>query len=238
MKTKLFILANLCAIFLFSQPALASDIYLEYTMTTSGSKPILSKMYGKNGDLRTETNMIIAGRQMSTTLLMLKNRPGVTLVFNSMNRTYTEAKMSNNDGENIDIKVLGNEKIGNYNCSHVRMTAEGKSWDAWYSKELPTFDFPMMGNNANTKKVLSQLKSKGISGMPVKVIVFKPGTQTPTLTMLLTKHETKTLSPALFTIPAGYKKSSIDFDANKIKNMTTQQKKEMMEKLMKEQLKH
>jgi len=238
MKTKLFIITSLCAFFLLSNRAFALDVYLEYTMTTSGSKPITSKMYGKNGDLRTETNMIIAGRQMSTTLLMLKNRPGVTLVFNSMNKTYTEAKMSNNAGGNIDITVLGNEKIGNYNCSHVRMTAEGKSWDAWYTKELPTFDFPMMGNNANTKKVLAQLKSKGISGMPVKVVMYKPGTKTPTLTMLLTKHEAKDLSPSLFTIPAGYKKSSVDFDANKLKNMTTQQKREMMEKLMKEQMKH
>jgi hypothetical protein len=238
MRTKLFTLASLCAVLLFSSPAIASDIYLEYTMTSSGSKPIISKMYGKNGDLRTETNMIIAGRQMSTTLLMLKNRPGITLVFNSMNKTYTEAKMNNNAEGNIGITVLGNEKIGNYNCSHVRMTAEGKSWDAWYSKELPTFDFPMMGNNANTRKVLAELKSKGISGMPVKVVMYKPGTKTPTLTMLLTKHEEKNLSPSLFTIPAGYKKSSVDFDANKIKNMTTQQKREMMEKLMKAQMKH
>ncbi len=115
MKTKLFIITSLCAIFLLSNRAFALDVYLEYTMTTSGSKPITSKMYGKNGDLRTETNMIIAGRQMSTTLLMLKNRPGVTLVFNLMNKTYTEAKMSNNAGGNIDITVLGNEKIGNYN---------------------------------------------------------------------------------------------------------------------------
>lgn len=237
MKPSILFLANLFFLIIFSSAVFAGDIYAEYKMTGMTNKPVISKMYSKNGDLRTDVTMDIGGSLMQTTTLMLKSKPNVTLVFNSMNKTYTETKSSANAIiKNFDIKVLGNEKVGNYNCTHVRMSANGKSWDMWYSKDLPAVNFPLTSSDAaSSQKMLAQLKSKGITGMPVKVAFLKPNSTTAAVTMLLTKFEQKTLNAALFTIPAGYTKNSVSFDAEKMKSMTPQQKKEMIMKMMKEQ---
>lgn len=239
MKTSILFLANLLVLSFFANTAFAGDIYAEYKMTGMGNKPILTKMYSKNGDLRTEANIDMGGQKMTTTSLMLKSKPNVTLVFNSLNKTYTEVKNTSNATiKDFDIKVIGNEKVGNYNCTHVKMSSNGQSWDMWYTKDLPAISFPMSGQDAvATKKMIEQLKSKGITGMPVKIAFVKSGTTTATMTMLLSKFEQKTLDASLFKIPAGYTKSSVSFDAEKMKTMTAEQKKEMIMKMMKEQMK-
>lgn len=239
MKTSILLLATLFCFAIFANAAFAGDIYAEYKMTGVGGKPIITKMYSKNGDLRTEANIDMGGQKMTTTTLMLKSKPNVTLVFNSMSKNYTEAKITSNTAvKDFDIKVIGTEKIGNYNCNHVKMSANGQSWDMWYAKDLPTISFPISGQNAAaTQKMMAQLKNKGITGMPVKMTFVKPGTKTAAMTMLLTKFEQKTLNASLFTIPTGYKKNSVSFDAEKMKNMTPQQRKEIIMKMMKEQTK-
>lgn len=239
MKTSILFLANLLLLSFFANTAFATDIYAEYKMTGMGSKPILTKMYSKNGDLRTEANIDMGGQKMTTTTLMLKSKPNVTLVFNSLNKTYTETKnISNTIAKDFVIKIIGTEKIGNYNCTHVKMSSNGQSWDIWYAKDLPAISFPLSGQDAvATQKMIAQLKSKGITGMPVKLTFAKPGTKTTAVTMLLSKFEQKTLDAALFTIPAGYKKNTTSFDAEKMKSMTAEQKKEMIMKMMKEQMK-
>jgi hypothetical protein len=237
MKFSLLFLTNLLFLFIFAPAAHSTDIYAEYQMTGISSTPIISKMYGKNGNMRTETNMNVGGRQMSTTTLMLKSNPNVAYVFNSLTKTYTEAKINPKATvKEVSIKVLGTEKVGNYNCTHVKMTSDGKSWDAWFTKELPSFSFPISGNNElGSQKVMNELKSKGITGMMVKVVFLTPGAKTKGITMQLVKYETKPLNADLFTLPAGYKKSSVTIDPEKMKNMTLEQKKELMMKMMKEQ---
>lgn len=239
MKTSILFLTNLLFLSFFANTTFAGDIYAEYKMTGVGLKPITTKMYGKNGDLRTEANIDFAGQKMTTTTLMLKSKPNVTLVFNSMSKTYTETKTASGAAvKNFDIKVIGAEKVGNYNCTHVKMSSNGQSWDMWYTNDLPAINFPLSGQDAAaTQKMIAQLKSKGISGMPVKITFAKPGSTTGAVTMLLSKFEQKNLDASLFTIPAGYKKNSANFDAEKMKTMTSQQKKEMIMKMMKEQMK-
>jgi len=239
MKTSLFFLTNLFFLFIFVPAANSADIYAEYQMTGITGTPVISKMYGKNGNIRTETNMNMGGRQMSTTTLMLKSNPNVAYVFNSLTKTYNEAKINPKAiVKDVTIKVLGSEKVGNYNCTHVKMTSDGKSWDAWFTKELPSFNFPISGNSEwGSQKVMNELKSKGITGMMVKVVFLTPGAKTKSITMQLVKYETKTLNASLFTLPAGYKKSSVTLDPEKMKNMTSEQKKELMMKMMKEQMK-
>ncbi|RZL62330.1 MAG: DUF4412 domain-containing protein, partial [Pedobacter sp.] len=125
-----------------------------------------------------------------------------------------------------------------YNCTHVKMSSNGQSWDIWFAKDLPAISFPLSGQDAAaTQKMIAQLKSKGITGMPAKMTFVKPGTKTATMTMLLSKFEQKKLDASLFKIPAGYKKSAVSFDAEKMKTMTAEQKKEMIMKMMKEQMK-
>lgn len=238
MKASILFLANLFCFAIFANTTFAGDIFAEYQMTGVGKKPFISKIYSKNGDLRTEVNMELGAKKIVTSTLMLKSKPNVALVFNPMNKTYTEVKnTSTTTIKDFDIKVIGTEKVGNYNCTHVKMNLNGQSWDMWYAKDLPTFSFPVSGQNAaSTQKMIAQLKSKGITGMPVKMIYVKPGNTTAFMTLILTKFEQKTLSSSLFTIPAGYKKGSTSLDTEKMKTMTPQQKKEMIMKMMKEHM--
>ncbi|TCC94282.1 DUF4412 domain-containing protein [Pedobacter frigiditerrae] len=241
MKTSLLFLTNLFFLFIFSSSANSADIYAEYQITGTNSTPMISKMYGKNGNVRTETIMNVGGRPMNTTTLILKSNPNVAYVYNSLTTTYTEAKINSKASiKDISIKVLGNEKVGNYNCTHVKMTSDGKTWDAWFTKELPSFNFPISGNNElGSQKVMNELKSKGITGMMAKAVFLTPGGKSKAFTMQLVKYETKTLNASLFTLPSGYKKSSVTLDPEKMKNMTREQKKELMMKMIKEQqLKH
>lgn len=240
MKAPLFFLTSLFFLLVFSSTASSADIYAEYQMTGVIGTPIISKMYGKNGNMRTETNMTVGGRQMTTTTLMLKSNSNVVYGFNSLTKTYTEAKINSKASiKDVTIKILGNEKVGNYNCTHVKMTSNGKSWDAWFAKELPSFNFPISGNSElGNQKLMNELKSKGISGMMVKVVFLTPGAKSKAITMQLVKYETKMLNASLFTLPAGYKKSSVTFDPEKMKNMTLEQKREMMMKMMKERSNH
>lgn len=240
MKISTSFLASLFFVLIFSNTVIAADFYAEYEITGLGVKNVINKIYSKNGNVRTDVNMNIAGQQITNISLMLKSNPGVIIIFNSMNNTYTESKTTKDVAiKDFTIKVMGTEKIGKYNCNHVRMTSDGKSWDAWYTKDLPSINFPVSGNNTmSNEKFITELKSKGISGMPVKIVFYKPGTSTPGITMLLNRYEPKAINSALFAIPAGYKKSAVNFDANKMKNMTNEQKKEMMMKMMKEQMKH
>ncbi|WP_231460358.1 MULTISPECIES: DUF4412 domain-containing protein [unclassified Pedobacter] len=238
MKKSLLFLSVLFVSIVISNAAIAADVYAEYEITGMTPSPVISKMYSKNGNIRTEVNMKMAGSQINTTTLMLKSNPGVTMVFNSMTKTYTETKSGKNAAvKNFTVKVIGNEKIGKYNCNHVRMTSDGKSWDVWYSKDLPPINFPVNGSNISDDKIVAELKSKGVTGMPVKIAFLKPGTTLPSMTMLLKKYEPKNLDASLFTIPAGYKKSSVNFNAEKMKNMSPAERKEMMMKMMREQMK-
>lgn len=240
MRLSISFLASLFFILISIDTVNAADVYAEYKITGMGAKGMINKMYSKNGNVRTDVNMNIAGQQITNTSLMLKSNPGVIIIFNSMNKTYSETKITKDATiKNFNIKVLGTEKVGKYNCTHVRMSSEGQSWDTWYTKDLPSINFPVNGNNAmGSEKLIAELKSKGVSGMPVKIAFLKPGTSTPSITMLLINYESKTVNQALFAIPTGYRKSSVNLDADKIKNMTSEQKKEMMTKMMKEQMKH
>ena len=65
----------------------AADVYAEYKMTGLGDKIYTSKLFSKNGDVRSEVNMNIAGKEMMTASLNLKGKPAITIVFNSMNIT-------------------------------------------------------------------------------------------------------------------------------------------------------
>lgn len=237
MKKTYTLLVTVALLSFFASYSFAADIYAEYTITGVGNKSMLSKMYSRNGDLRTEVAMDIAGSKMNTITLMLKSKPNVMLVFNSATNTYTEVTgKATAKTKNIDVKIIGNEKVGNYNCTRVKMSAEGKSWDLWYTKDLPAIEFPITGNDATvSKKMVAELKSKGISGMPVKVALLKPNSTIATMTMLLTKFEQKTLSSSLFTIPKGYTKNNMAFDASKMKEMTSKERNELIKKMMKAQ---
>jgi hypothetical protein len=225
----------------FSATTFAGDTYAEYKMTGFGNKKIISKLYAKNGEIRSEVNMPMGNKEMTMVTLRLKSHPGVSLVLNSMNKTYTETKNSSSKDskKEISIAVLGNEKIGQYNCTHVRFTSNNKSWEMWCCKDLPAFSFPYDQEDAEANnKIIQSLKNKNIEGVPVKIVFLKPNSNVPTLTMELIKYEPKDLDASLFSIPADYKKNELQFDAAKMKNMTPDEKKEFIKKMIEQNKPH
>lgn len=222
----------------FSIPLMAGDVYAEYKMTGIGDKEIISKMYMKNGNVRSEVKMGIPGKEVTHITLSLVSDPDITIVLNSQSKTYTQVKKNKNnaEAEDITITVLGNEKVGIYNCKHVRMTSKDKSWDLWITKDLPNYNFPIESDAAVNRKMEELLKSKSLDGVTVKVAFLKPGTTTVTTTMELVKYEIKNLDDSLFKIPEGYTKSVVQFDAEKMKTMTAEEKREMIKKMMQEQM--
>lgn len=216
----------------FQSPLSAQDIYAEYQMSGLNGKTILTKMYFKNGDVRTESKMDIGGRSIDNISLHLKSKPDLTYILNTANKTYTESKGSKGSTKKYTITVIGNEKVGQYNTTHVRMSADGKSWDSWFCKDLPAVNYPMDKEGLDYERMIIEMKAKGISGMMVKISFNKPGTTTATMTMLLVKYEKKALPSSLFTIPAGYSKSAVSIDAEKMKTMSPAERKEMIKKMM------
>ncbi len=238
MKSILFLVLLLSCTF-FSTNILAGDAYAEYKMKGIGDRITTSALYFKNGDLRSEVKMNIAGKEMTSVTLNLKSNPDFTVSYNSQSKTYTEIKKnkSNSKSDNISISVIGNEKIGTYNCKHVRMTSDTNSWDMWVTKDLPAFDFPLQRDDeAANRKMMELLKSKSADGVPVKIEFKKPDSATPGITMELVKFESKSLDASLFKIPDGYTKSTVQFDAEKMKSMSPEEKREMIKKMMEENM--
>lgn len=217
----------------------AGDVYAEYKMNGVGGKTYTSGMYYKNGDMRTEVKMDVSGKEMTSVTLYLKSNPDVSIVYNNQTTTYTEAKRnksSSKSGE-ISITVLGSEKIGTYNCKHVRMSTDSSYWDMWVTKDLPYFDFRFQNDDeAANKKIMELMKSKSADGVPVKMVFFKAKTEIPAMTMELVKYETKDLDASLFKIPEGYTKNTVQFDAEKMKSMTPEERQEMIRKMMEQNM--
>ena len=226
---------------LYSLQLFAVDTYVEYNMKGVGDRITRSGMYFKNGDVRSEVKINVAGKEMTSVSLNLKSNPEFTLTYNSQSKTYTEIKKNKGTTKsgNISISVIGSEKIGAYNCKHVRMSNDSNSWDMWVTKDLPAFEFPLQkDDDVANHKIMELLKSNSAEGVPVKIVFLKPRTVIPTITMELVKYESKNLDASLFKIPEGYTKSTVQFDAEKMKSMTPEEKREMIKKMMEENMPH
>ncbi|MEJ5993424.1 DUF4412 domain-containing protein [Pedobacter sp. Du54] len=213
----------------------AEDRYAYYSTKDQSGRAIDIKMYAKNGDARMELITDMAGMNITITSLVLKKNPDEIITLNSFSKSYSKRvkpKMKPTT-KSYTITIVGKEKVGIYNCTRVRIKSDDKSFDTWYTKDLPTLHLPIETNQANLdKKLIDELERKGISGMMVKTVYFNPGTTTPKLTMQLMKYETKPLSASLFTVPADYKETK----GNPYTNISPEKKKEMMKQMM-EQLK-
>lgn len=235
MKRNLTFLISLVLVCILSTPAISKDTYIEYSMKDPNGRTINTNLYLKNGDKRMDLVIAMKSMKVTTSSLFLKNKPDVIIILNSLVKSYTKrvTPKKKPNLETYTITVIGKEKVGTYNCTRVRIKSKDKSWDMWYTKDLPALNLPFENNEANiNKKLADELEQKGISGMMVKTVYFNPGTTQPKLTMELTKYESKPLSASLFKIPSDYTESK----GNPYQNMSPEKKKEMMKQMM-EQLK-
>ena len=123
----------LFAIFSFSinsEISLASGTqgtYVEFKITSDKVNGLI-KIYSLNGNTRAETNIQIPGMSGNgTKMIMITREDSADIVYmlNESSKTYTEMNTKDakkyKKGYEYEVTVLGNEKVNNYNCLHVRV---------------------------------------------------------------------------------------------------------------------
>lgn len=109
------------------------------------------------------------------------------------------------------LKVLGQEKLLGYPCTHLTLTRHRELVDAWISQDFPDVYAvlkklqeanPQFGQAA----AFRALEDAGKAGLPMRCIVVRDGER---VTTEVRRVERKALPAALFTVPMDYKKSDL-----------------------------
>ncbi len=230
MKTLYFLLTGLALGF----GGKAQDMYLEYKM--SGPVNGTSKMYTAAAGVRVEADMTLPQvGPMKNVTLMPARQPGTVITFNDRSKTYTEtnAKAATAEATRFDVKVIGKEKVGAFNCVHSTLSLNGKpSMDMWTSRDIAGYESLMKMAKAlgpmGSENLYRQLEAKGAAGMMVRM---QPAGGNG-MTMELVRAERRSNPASLFAVPAGYTKSS--FDPASMKTMTPAQRQKAMQEMMKQ----
>lgn len=223
------------ALLLISNLSFAQDMYLEYKI--SGMVDGLNKVYFSSLGMRTESEMNLpkVGKMMNVTI-MSKGKPNSIITFNDKSKTYTVVEVTPKKESTVkyEIKVLGNEKVGPYNCVHTSVVVDKRgNMEMWTTKDIPGYQeitkLAKMNDSYGSESMYQQLKANNADGMVVKYLV-KAGKG---MKMELVKAEKRNNPASLFEPPAGYTKGA-SFDPDKIQNMSPEEKKKLMEKMMKQ----
>ncbi len=210
MKKHLLLFTILISLQSFSQ-----DMYLEYKM--SGIRPgmeMTSKMYvSSSSGVRTEADMEMPKMgKMTTVTIMPKGKKSI-YTYNSMTKSYYETDATTDQNLNADMRfeLVGKEKIGPYNCTHIKMIVGKKiASDMWVTKDIPGYEVmetltkssSVFGNN----KLYNQIKAAGADGLTVKMVMHVGDKEMVTQLVKAEKHA----NPAsMFVVPAGYTKAEL-----------------------------
>ncbi len=208
---------------------------LEYKMTMSRGQEngmvSTSKMMFSGSKIRVETNMAIAGTKIKQAMLMLPEKPNVITMLDENAKTYREVSTGQKTMDKVTLKVVGKEKIQNFNCTHVIVTVQNRPMDMWTTKDISGYEnmlaYWKSSISGGNDQMYTELKKAGAEGFVVKMQI--PGS----MTMELVKYDAKPVSTSVFAIPAGYKKGA-SVDPEKMKNMTPAERRKAMEEMMKQ----
>jgi hypothetical protein len=221
---------------------ISSGVAFEYSISSSEGATGEFKGYFSEIGFRSEMTMHIAqmpGGGFSRTSLMLKDKPGISIMLDDKAKTYSENEIKPRPAGNPDsclVKILGNEKIGKYNCVHSQVTENHKVSEFWTTKDIPDYEkyaaVHKGGRYMGRGNTEAALKKAGADGFLVKTF-SKEGRGGET-SMELTKFEKQNLSADLFTIPAAYTKTAPSPDYSKMKDMTPEERQKFMENMKKQ----
>ncbi len=129
------------------------------------------------------------------------------------------------------IKVLGQEKLLGYVCTHLTLTRPHELVDAWITRDLPdVYAVLKKLQEANPQygdlSIFQALEGAGKAGLPLKYIVVRDGQR---VTMEIRRTERKALPAAMFTVPVSYKKTE---DAGAAGLQPTPEQVEEMKKMI------
>lgn len=230
--------------FLFALSSNAG-IYFEYKMTVGKKQSGTIKTWYQDGHSRSEVlipgvpaamgNMVAITRKDQLNKVFVLNEGSQTY----MEMTDNEQKETEDSPSDMEISVLGTEKINGYNATHIQVKKKGaKSPEHfWLSKEIKGYQElnRLRGKYRASEDMLKKFEAKGVEGFPVKMTMHSEEGE---IMMELTKAEETQIPNSKFSLD-GYQKSSMPIgpagmDLEKLKNMSPAERQKMVEEMMKQ----
>ncbi len=244
------------AVVLFSTALMAQQqgTNITYTLTTDKSASGTMNMYYQNGSSRMEMEFSIPAAAAMGPVKMVSitqaDKPNTTFMLNEAGKTYTENERKTTDAEkktddkDYVVTVLGREKVGNYNATHVKIQHDKTEYEMWLTKDIVAGAEYYKNDNKYTgnEKLYKALEAKQAGGFPVKIVHNETGSREGTVTLTLTKFEKAFVSADKFQIPAGYTKTAttngimpVGMPGQKeIMNMTPEEREKLIEQMKKQ----
>ncbi|MGZ4060910.1 MAG: DUF4412 domain-containing protein, partial [Bacteroidia bacterium] len=183
--------------------------------------------------------------------IVKSDKPATVYSLDDKNKTYnvTEAKNETNpatsNSADYTVKIVGKEKVGNYNCTHAIVTKGTQANEYWTTTEIPEYEKYVKARSGNkftgSSGEYDALVKNGAGGFMVKTLTKDQ--RGGTFTMELVKLEKKDLAASMFEIPADYKEMTStptgvpgmpNIDVNKIQNMTPEERAKYIEDMKKQ----
>lgn len=245
---KIFLLSVACLTLHVATNA-QSGAHIEYKLTSDVGANGNIGVYFSDGNSRTDMTMAIpqlpgGGIDMST--ITQKDKKDTHYQLNNNNKTYKEISSKPSDktaeeNQDCEVTVLGHEKIGKYNCTHVNLKQGKTNREMWMTTEIPDYQHyaSMKGKYMGNEKMHKALVDKNADGFPAKMIYKQEGGHEGKMTLELVKFEKNPVAAEKFQIPAGYTKSEgtsagIVPNAQDMMKMTPEERAKMLEQLKKQ----
>jgi hypothetical protein len=228
-----------------------NGVVFEYDISSSTGATGNVKGYFSDAGFRSETTMNIPQMPnggFSHTSLHLKEKPDVMITLDDKAKTYSEREIKDRpqDGntDSITVKIIGQEKMGRYACTHSQVKDHGRVSEFWTTRDIPEYEKYQAAHKGsrymgkgNTE---AALKKAGADGFLVKTF-SKDGRMGET-SVELAKFEKKDIPASLFTVPADYTKTvppaygnpGQGFDPNKIKDMSPEERQKFIDAMKKQ----
>ena len=234
----------------FASIVAQSGATFEFKISSSKGATGSIKTFYSSGNSRMEMQMTIPQMPnggFSRTSITKSAKPSTVYALDDKSKTYstseTPASASNATCDNCIVKVLGKEKVGNYNCTHATVTKGTEANEYWTTTEIPEFEMYSKANSGNkymgTNGEYDALKKNGAAGFIVKSIT--KDARGGDFTLELVKMEKKDIPMSMFEIPADYKQSTSTapmgapaIDAAKLQNMTPEERQKYVEEMKKQ----
>jgi hypothetical protein len=242
-----FILLSACV----STAAAQNGAMFRYKISSSAGATGSVTGWYSDGSSRTEIAMMMPNMPQggfNKTTIQQKDKPGILISVDDKAKTYSERVMqerTNTDTtRNATVKIIGNEKMGGYNCIHSQVTENNRVSEFWTTKDIPDYEKYASahkgGRYMGRGNAEAALKKAGADGFLVKT--FSKDAGGVETSVELEKFEKQDVSADKFTIPAGYTKTEAPagmpagqgIDYSKLKDMTPEERQKFIEKMKKE----
>jgi hypothetical protein len=181
---------------------------------------------------------------IKTISIIQADKPNTVISLDERTKTYSETEVKEQAAptdNNCTVKIIGKEKAGNYNCTHVMVTENGHQTEYWMTTEIS--DFSKYGSSRKTNKYMGSgnayaaMTKSGVTGFPVKTLSKDP--KAGEIVIELVKLEKQDVPSSQFNIPSGYTKKTAApqapvIDVQKLQSMTPEERQKYAEELKKQ----